>query len=502
MEEKYLYGASCQGIQSFIFETDKLREIVGGSELIEQLCTTFFDSFLERNQINSFKKITGAAGNIRIVFFNQQDVEKVVRKLTINIAEFAPGVIISQSVIQFSGDLTKSSIDSLERKLKIQRNYPQRPFNLGFMSTQRCRRTGRPAIIGGKDGMLDAALAKKQKASRGGKHTLLKKMIPDELDNKINCIPYKMEEMVDREKSGWLAVVHADGNNLGMIIQSIARSIEKDTAKSVINAYRKFSHNLDKATVEAAKNSFGKIILKDDFINNSGRFPIRPIVIGGDDLTVICRADLAVEFTRQFLVEFQKQTKESLLELANEYELEELENGLTACGGIAFVKPKYPFHYAVDLAEELCGIAKAASKKVALIKTSSTVPSSLAFHKIRSTFFDSFAETTLREAMAGEISLRFGPYAIDEEEPGGMPTVTELLQRVDKLRDENSPASSLRQWLSVLCRNKDEAQQYLQRIKDISPDFASKLNLDNAVTENNKTPVADWLSLLSLEKGA
>ena len=42
MAEKYLYGASVQGIQDFIFKTDKLAEIVGASELVEQICTTLF----------------------------------------------------------------------------------------------------------------------------------------------------------------------------------------------------------------------------------------------------------------------------------------------------------------------------------------------------------------------------------------------------------------------------------------------------------------------------
>jgi hypothetical protein len=32
---KYLYGASAQAIQNFIFNTSKLKEIIGASEIIE-----------------------------------------------------------------------------------------------------------------------------------------------------------------------------------------------------------------------------------------------------------------------------------------------------------------------------------------------------------------------------------------------------------------------------------------------------------------------------------
>lgn len=42
---KYLYGAAVQGIQGFIFQTNKLREIVGASELVEEICTTAFNEF-------------------------------------------------------------------------------------------------------------------------------------------------------------------------------------------------------------------------------------------------------------------------------------------------------------------------------------------------------------------------------------------------------------------------------------------------------------------------
>ena len=38
---KYLYGASVQGIQGFIFETNKLQEIVGGSEIVKSVADEF-----------------------------------------------------------------------------------------------------------------------------------------------------------------------------------------------------------------------------------------------------------------------------------------------------------------------------------------------------------------------------------------------------------------------------------------------------------------------------
>ena len=43
---KYLYAAAVQGIQSFIFQTNRLKEIVGASELVEEICTSAFSELL------------------------------------------------------------------------------------------------------------------------------------------------------------------------------------------------------------------------------------------------------------------------------------------------------------------------------------------------------------------------------------------------------------------------------------------------------------------------
>ena len=43
---KYLYGAAVQGIQNFIFQTNKLRDIIGASELVARVCTTMFSDLM------------------------------------------------------------------------------------------------------------------------------------------------------------------------------------------------------------------------------------------------------------------------------------------------------------------------------------------------------------------------------------------------------------------------------------------------------------------------
>ena len=52
---QYLYGAAVQGIQSFIFQTNKLRDIVGASELVNQICTELFEDVAGKADV-AYKK--------------------------------------------------------------------------------------------------------------------------------------------------------------------------------------------------------------------------------------------------------------------------------------------------------------------------------------------------------------------------------------------------------------------------------------------------------------
>ena len=70
--EKFLYGASVQGIQSFIFQTNELKDIVGASELVEQICTDRFAQSIGKVNAEALKTdpnaILMAAGIIKYIF--------------------------------------------------------------------------------------------------------------------------------------------------------------------------------------------------------------------------------------------------------------------------------------------------------------------------------------------------------------------------------------------------------------------------------------------------
>ena len=474
---KYLYGASVQGIQKFIFETNRLEEIVGASEIVEYICTELYK---KEDKSSEYNVILSAAGNIRIIADTTTEISELVKEFPKKVSEYAPGISISQAVVECEDPECSESIAKLEEKLKEQRNKPIRPIEITALGIERSRRTGKPAskfkkINKSKDKeAIDYATQKKIDESK--KTSLIDKLKKDAIEN----FTKEMEELTHKDHSNWLAVIHADGNSIGKIIQNL-----KDYDIKI----REFSDKLNKVTEIAAKTAFLEVIEEKEKNDKNEFYPIRPIVIGGDDLTVICRADLALDFIKVYLKAFQD---EGIKQFSNKI-------NLTASAGIAFVKPSYPFHYAVDLAEELCSEAKKKSKQPENVKNG-LIPASVSFHKIQSSFMDSYSEIKDRELYAKESSVSFvnGPYFLED--------IENLQKMVKKILEKDSPKSGIRKWLNELHRSKDSAKQLMDRTIEITKmnhkekgeEFVNELGLKNAI-KKDKTHLYDVLTIASLQ---
>lgn len=445
---KFLYGASVQGIQEFIFKTNKLKEIVGASELVKQIASEF-ESTYDVEEI-----LLNAAGNIKVIFTSEKKCKQAVLNFPKRIQENMYGMTISQAVVDFEDTYTQKEIDTLEEKLKIQRNKQTTPMDLSINAMNLNSRTSRPFLVGKEE---DIASTQKLEAY-------------DKLENE----KYKDLSSISNAKNK-LAIIHIDGNNLGQLIPSLTIPLSE------------FSKNLNKTTLEAYEKA------------RAGR-KVRDIILGGDDVTVICDANYALEFTQVYLEEFEI--------LSEKY----LPQKLTACAGIAFANEKYPFHYAVSLAESLCSQAKKQSKST----NNTQAPSSLLFHNIEGSNFQTwnkFVEDELTISNEEQtIRLDFGAYYLNAE---NQVHIKDFINTVLAYRCDGSPISKLRGWLSELYKDNTYAKNLLDRINQVAEEknnwnckvmdrnlkiFNKKLAHHTLIIEKDgymKTPIYDVLQILS-----
>ena len=464
---KYLYGASVQGIQGFIFETNKLQEIVGASEIVKEIEEDF--RVISGLKIGSEQIIVNAAGNIKAKL-DEKSCQQVVEELSKRVMQKAYGISISQAVVLMEGAFfdEQDAINELERKLKIQRNKPSVSLDMSLNIMELNPATSK-------------AITHKEKK---GKDTIVfNKASQQKRDAFPSTSEFKEISDLSNAKNK-IAIIHADGNGLGELIPNL-----KDKGIKLSD----FSIKLDEATREAFDEA--KSSIKE----------IREVILGGDDLTVICNANDALNFTQTFLKAFEEKTEEKL------------KHKLTACAGIAYTNDKYPFHYAVSLAESLCSETKKHAKALRERKKLEFVPSSLMFHNIQSSNFQAWSKFLEDELSISndkeDIYCDFGPYYLDEQ---NQPLISNFLNSVGAYACDGSPISRLRNWLSELGKSSVYSENLLKRINKMleqSNDWNCEImnrNLENLndklsneklVIEKDgkkKTPIYDILQILSV----
>lgn len=137
--------------------------------------------------------------------------------------------------------------------------------------------------------------------------------------------PQDLEELVGQ---GYLALIHADGNGVG---GSAGRS---DAERA------RFFHRNRVLLRSALKHTI------DAHCPDTGRAPLIPLMLGGDDLLMVCRAEIALPLVVTLC--------ERLAALQGESEGFELTLGV----GVVIAKHTIPIHRLHEVAEQLASSAK------------------------------------------------------------------------------------------------------------------------------------------------
>jgi hypothetical protein len=397
MAEIYLVLIETSGNQNYIFSTNKLKENIGASEFTYRAGTYWvIEAVAAQNKEVLFKDWRNTQKFRKMLRENNPSLEQSNRKAEIIVAASGKSLILTRDentarqIISFvtrkalieapgldvSGVYEKienwdkenslaEAIRNVHKKFEQARSRRPSPVNrfLRLPVITDCVMSELPASrlvsIGGEKSkpVSEVSFAKRNISPEAKERlTTLDPRLASQIDQLL-------QEDSDSEKRSWLAIVHADGNGLGQIFLNFEKYIGKDKSnRNYIEKYREFSLALDECTEAAFKSALD--VFPEETDEQRGKVaPIVPLIIGGDDLTVVCDGHYALEFTRDFLQKFENSTKchPGITEIAQKTFA---VSYLSACAGVAIVKRHFPFSVAYELAESLIKSAKDVKRKV------------------------------------------------------------------------------------------------------------------------------------------
>lgn len=341
--------------QDYIFSSNKLKENIGASIIIDKVTTELpfkINKNYEENEVYS------GGGSSLYKFENIDDAKEFVKSVSITILKEFPGIEVFMVVEEYN-DKVIDAIDRAYIKLAKKKNKRSNSGQqVSFGIEKICSSTGLPA---------------------GGEHTEpdgKKRLVSYETNVKINYskeryerfeslipegykLPQQFSDLVKGEKS-YLAVVHIDGNRMGKLFDRLKQNFDYSEGELVENnnKYLKELKRFSKDIEDAYLNSFremskalekNKSKISECTKIEEGFFPILPVIVAGDDITYVTNGKIGIETARIFL----ERLVEKQIPISAENKVT-----LNACAGVAIAKVSNPFAKTYELAEGLCGNAK------------------------------------------------------------------------------------------------------------------------------------------------
>ena len=178
-----------------------------------------------------------------------------------------------------------------------------------------------------------------------------------------------------------IAVIHIDGNGVGGVMRDLAKtkdSVDENVFKEQVgcgrsdpDSLRRFLLNINERLQRAVEMAFAgawadiaRMAERD--AGAAGRpytaIPVVPVIVGGDDVTVITSGDYALPFAARYLGRYEEETEKDPLLRHLTPPSGSRTGPMTAAAGVAVVRRNFPFHLAYNLAEKLVEGAKSVGK--------------------------------------------------------------------------------------------------------------------------------------------
>jgi len=489
-------------IQQYIASSNKLKEIVGGSELVSW-ASSKAGLIRELGEVRNM--IYGAGGNILLKFNNLDEAKKFSGKFCRALYESAPGLECVICHKEFSiNDFGKAFLNLQKEINEIKTcRKPILPL-LGISVTAVCRGTGKPAY---KFDDEDKAISREI--------DLKDKKAEEIYDNKE---PYRISLRSEKEieyrhpldidylgrtegEFSLIGIVHIDGNHIGKKVQKWlnenkeSNKIEqglKEISQKLEDVINKSFKSVDERVYNTCdEDEQGKICL----FNAEGEkfelysepnpekkekkvyfLPLRKVFIGGDDITFICDGRIAFDLAETALKSLEKKRIPYIGEI-------------TASAGIAIVHSHAPFYRAFELAYELCKSAKEITRENE--KSALDWLIGLPRKSLRKT-----REIIYQASDGSKLTMR--PYSLENEQSPSVDSWYYLTRKLLIKYLKQWPRSKAKHLAQIIREGREEVRETLQNWKITT----SEIKLPEEISENgywgSKTPIIDAIELLDI----
>lgn len=535
-----------RSIQRYIYSGDRLRTNVGASYIVDRI---FFDVLIKDvlkpmfpedkfsteddawnpeadttqpwAEMNSCCVAYIGGGNALLLFDSSKEDRRVevVEKFTRRLLVKRPGLKVgaaSGKLEQIGDKLNQDDIDELYRKLKENQNRIFPTVNVPYSGlTLSCEINGETANFCDTEGIVrkregEVHFYSQEAAVKAKIAVEANKNLRDRF-NEIFALknfsgltdfdfPTEVEKLGQKEGENYFAIVHVDGNNMGLKFRQCTGLTER----------RRLSREIRRKTEGAFAELLAKIIRMkeaggfDGVLDLDEKFlPIRPLIIGGDDVTFFCPANMAILFTKTLIEILYAETPED----APEHLTEKISRHMDACAGIAILPTKYPFFRGYELAEQLCDAAKKSMRELAQKDSSNDLLGSswldfAILHGEQAPTLEQIRSTEYRGARGR--NLHFGAYLVCGE--------GDSVHRLDKLlscttqflegKKKNPPLmanNKIKELRGVLQHGQDDARRFLRQLANQEQNLPTVPGWENFkanLWHEGTTPYVDAIELM------
>lgn len=487
-----------RSIQKYVFGCNRLKTNTGASYLVDGIFTEAMVNVLkqsglkmpvqdwkEAKELEMSEKATieceiayiGGGNMLVLVRKGEESLNicrELVQKWSLKVLLEAPSLKTGAAIgeIDLGKDNFQDSLKALYKQLKENQNNVLPQVDLPYTGfSVECDYSGKVANVYNKEyKRLVSAEVEAKTAAFDAADKKIKKNFSEVLGDEYDFCS-ELESLGYKDGESYISVIHIDGNNMGVKFSNCRDMQERK--------------NLSKKVQETVEHAFGYLIKKivteyDSYADvldmrvlkqgNKRLLPLRPIIIGGDDITFICPGRMGLQYAQAFIEYVNSEDlldkelfsgklyDEDLYTHIKKITGKQISKSLSCCAGVAIVPAKYPFFRAYELAEQLCDEAKALSRK--------DDGNYLDFAILHGEKYGDIKMLRKEQYESANGNLHYGPYNVLGKE-NDRQSVKGLLALSEKLAGDKMPRNKVKDLRRVLHEDKHSMSIFLENCPEI-----------------------------------